>query len=60
MPSAIWEYFPSFSYFAKNEKRGKCLPVLHEATFDNYFIINCLFKLNTVRVMLFANSKELA
>ena len=43
------KYFPSFSYFAtyltaKYEKRGKYLPILHEATCDNYFIVKCLSK----------------
>ena len=45
VPSVIWEYFPSFWYFAtyftslqtseiteKYEKRGKYWPILHEAT----------------------------
>ena len=28
----------------KYEKQGKYLPILHEATCDNYFIVKCLFK----------------
>ena len=45
------KYFPSFSYFAtyltaKYEIREKYLPILHEATCDNYFIVKCLFYLN--------------
>ena len=49
--------FRSFSYFATYftslkaskitaiyEKPGKYLPILHEATCDNYFIVKCLFK----------------
>ena len=31
------KYFPSFSYFATSEKRGKYLRILHETTCDNYF-----------------------
>ena len=59
------KYFPSFSYFvtyftslwaseiiAKYEKRGKYLPILHEATCDNYFIVKCLLKSNKARVIL--------
>ena len=33
---------------AKYEKRGKYLPILHEATCDNYFIVKCLFYLNNM------------
>ena len=29
---------------AKYEKRGKYLPILHEAACDNYFIVKCLSK----------------
>ena len=29
---------------AKYEKRGKYLPILREATCNNYFIVKCLFK----------------
>ena len=59
------KYFPSFSCFAtfeiiaKNEKRGKYLSILHEATCDNYFIIKCLLKSNVVRVILLGNFIEL-
>ena len=57
-----WEYFPSFSYFAtyltfrrvkiiaKYEKGGKYLPILHEATCDNYFIFKCSLKSNLATV----------
>ena len=61
--AVIWEIFPSFSYFAtyftslqaseiiaKYEKRGNLLPILNEATCDNYFIVKYLFKLNVARV----------
>ena len=52
------KYFPRFSYFAailllaKYEKRGKYLPILQEATCDNYLIIKCLLKSNASRVIL--------
>ena len=67
------KYFPSSSYFAtyftsiyvseiivKYEKRVKYLPILHEATFDNYLIVKCLLKLNVSRVILLTNCIELA
>ena len=44
VPSAIWEIFSEFLITAKYEKRGKYLPILEEATCDNYFIVKCLFK----------------
>ena len=44
----------------KYEKRGKYLPILHEATCDNYFIVKCLFKSNESRVILLTNCIELA
>ena len=57
------KYFPSFSYFAtyltslsaseiiKNcKKRGKYLPILHQATCDNYFIVKCFLKSNASRI----------
>ena len=31
---------------AKYEKRGKYLPILHEVTCYNYFIVKCLLKSN--------------
>ena len=37
---------------AKYEKRGKYFPILHEATSDNYFIVNYLLKLHVARVIL--------
>ena len=50
-------YFPSFSHFAtyqknnrKDEKQGKYLPILHEATCDNNFIVKCLLKSNVARI----------
>ena len=64
------KYFPSSSYFAtyltslqtseliaQYEKRGKYLPVLHEATY--YFIIKCLLKSKVARVILLLASKLL-
>ena len=67
------KYFPSFPYFAtyftslqakevtaKYEKRGKYLPILQEATCDNYFIVKCLFKLNVSRVILLTSCNEFA
>ena len=46
VPSAIWEIFSKFLILrnlfeitAKYEKRLKYLPILHEATCDNYFIV---------------------
>ena len=36
---------------AKYEKEGKYLPILHEATCNNYFIVKCLFNLNESRVI---------
>ena len=47
VPRAIWEIFShilQLEIIAKYEKRGKYLPILHEATCDNYFIVKCLFK----------------
>ena len=49
VPRAIWEILSEFVIFcnlltAKSEKRGKYLPILHEATCDNYFIVKCLSK----------------
>ena len=54
------KYFPSFSYFAtfateikaKYEKQGKYLPILYEATRDNYFIVKYLLKSNMAGVFL--------
>ena len=62
------KYFPSFSYFVSytrneenmmkrgkslpNRKRRKYLPILHEATCENYFIVKCLLKSNVARVNL--------
>ena len=37
---------------AKYEKRGKYLPILHEARWDNYLIVKCLFKQNVSRIIL--------
>ena len=37
---------------AKYEKGGKYLPILHESTWDNYFIVKCFLKLNVPRVIL--------
>ena len=55
---AIWEIFSEFFMFCnlfhkslgEYEKRGKYLPILHEATCDNYFIVKCLLKSNVARV----------
>ena len=57
VPSAIWEIFSEFLIFvslliAKYEKEGKYLPILQEATCNNYFIVKCLFNLNESRVIL--------
>ena len=51
VPSAIWEIFSQVLIFCRLhcnlfEKRGKCLPTLHEATCNNYFIVKCLLKSN--------------
>ena len=67
VPSAKWEIFSKFFIFcnlfirAKYEKRGKYSPTLHEATCDNYFIVECLIKSNLSRVIAFAfNAKSFA
>ena len=65
-------YFPSFSYaatyftssyaseiIAKYEKGGKYLPILHEATCDNYFIVKWLLKSNIASVILYNACIEL-
>ena len=44
----------------KYEKLRKCLPILHEAMCDNYFIVKCLLKSNIARVILLKNCMELA
>ena len=36
----------------KYEKREKYMPILHETTSDNYFIVKCLLKPNVTRVIL--------
>ena len=63
VPSAIWAIFSEFLIFcnliAKYEKQGKYLPILHEVTCNNYFIVNCLFKSNESRVILLTNCIEL-
>ena len=64
--SGIWEILSEFLIFcnlfheaseiiAKYEKRGKYLPIFHEATCENYFIVKCLLKLNTARAVLLTN-----
>ena len=40
------------SKIAKCEKRGKYLPILHEATCDNYFIFKRFLKSNVAKVIL--------
>ena len=45
---------------ANYKKRGKFLPVLHEAMCDNYFIDKCLLKSNIARVILLTNYIEFA
>ena len=59
VPSATWRIFSEFLIFcnliAKYEKEGKCLPILHEGTCDNYFIVKYLLKSNVSRVILFPN-----
>ena len=60
------KYFLSFSYFAtyftsfwaseiiaKYEKQGKYLPILHEATCNNYFIVKGLLCSNQIKQELF-------
>ena len=42
----------------KFEKRGKYLPILLEATCDNYFIVKCLLKLNVARIILLTTCIE--
>ena len=51
VPRAIWQIFSSF-LIAKYEKLGKYLPILHEATCNDYFIVKCLLKSNVARVIL--------
>ena len=53
------KYFPSISHFvyflkttAKYKKGVKYVPILHEATYDNYFTFKCLLKSNIARVIL--------
>ena len=53
------KYFPSISHFvyflkttAKYKKGVKYMPILHEATCDNYFTFKCLLKSNIARVIL--------
>ena len=65
VPSATWEIFSEFLIFCnllivKYEKRGKYLPILHEATWDNYFIVKYLLKSNESREILLTNCIELA
>ena len=59
VPSATWRIFSEFVIFcnliAKYEKEGKYLPILHEGTCDNYFIVKYLLKSNVSRVILFPN-----
>ena len=47
------EHFSQVSHIlqiiAKYEKRGKYLPILHEATWDNHFILKCLLKSNVAK-----------
>ena len=47
------QYGKYFPIIAKYEKRGKCLPILYEATCDNYFFVKCLLKSNIARVIFF-------
>ena len=64
-PVQYGKYFSSLSYFAtyftslqvseiiaKYEKRGKYLPILHEAMCDNYFIVKSLLQSNVVKIIL--------
>ena len=37
---------------ARYEKRGKYLPILHETTCDNYFIVKCLTTSNVAGFIL--------
>ena len=59
--SCYGKNFPGFSYFAtyvtskiitNYDKRGKCLPILHKATSNNYFIVKCLLKSNVANIIL--------
>ena len=65
VPSAVWEIFRGFSYFAiyfmsheaseitaKYEKQRIYLSILHEPTYENYFIVTCLLKSNKAGVIL--------
>ena len=55
------KYSPSFSQFlkflqwteviTKYKKRGKYLPILHETTCDNYFVVKYLLKLNVAYLL---------
>ena len=67
MPSAICKLFSEFLIFcnlfeiiAKYEKRGKYLPIMQEATCDNYFTVKCFLKSNIATIYLLTNSFELA
>ena len=58
-PVQYGKYFPvshilqlMIEIIEKYEKRGRYLPILHEATCDNYFIVKCLFKSNESTVIL--------
>ena len=44
---------------SKIRETGKYLPILHEATCNNYVIVKCLMKLNVHRVILLTNCIEL-
>ena len=65
VPNVISEKFSEFLNFGiyftslyrneimkKHEKRGKYLPILHEATFNNYFIVKSSLKSNVLRAIL--------
>ena len=60
VPSIIWGIFSNFIVFCnlliiirrKFEKQGKYLQILHEATCNDYFIVECLLKSNVARVIL--------
>ena len=39
----------------KYKKPGKYLPILHEATGDNYFNVKCFLQSNIIRAILLTN-----
>ena len=52
VPGALWEICPIFETIVKNKEQVKYLLMLHDATYNNYFIVECLLKLNVARIIL--------